>query len=158
MTILEKLEAISAHVQTLDLFTSWGGICTHYADKQVPYGVGTTRECAGNIYGYNEKERSGYIMLQNIAPAPITGVQNRFEVTARIYSFIPYKLIGNTSAGFDVPLKLVQALYTRFRPKYTFAFDMQRVERFPDFEVGFVSITFYQYGECGDLTIGAQIC
>lgn len=159
MDISEKIEAISDYIETLNVFTEWGGWCKHYENKQPPYGIGITGSCKGNIYGYNSNEISGYIRFLDIISAPINGIKNRNMVRLEVWMFTPHKKIGQTNNTYQVPLYVQGQLSKHFNARHTFTFTSRSVQEYPDYEIAIIGIEFEHFGQCAaPLVLQDEIC
>lgn len=158
MTLIEKLQDISDYISGLNVITHYGGISIHYEDKEPTYGIGTTGNCKGNIYGYNSNEISGYLMLNEIVSAPLGNI-NRSSVKCRLYLYVPNKLIGNSVNTYEIPMFMQSKLAKKYLGKYDVTMNTLKIRRYPDFEITYLEIDFKHFGDCSDsLTLSDPIC
>ena len=158
ITLEAKFNQISDYIDSLNIITYWGGWCHNMTDKDIPYGLGITAGCEGNIYSFNDNGISGYLFFRGLSSTN-SSIKNEIRVTGGIYIFTPHKFIGELNNTYQLPLTIFGKLNKRFTARYNFTIDsVTGVRRFEDKEMALISFDFLHYGDCTLPTIGYPIC
>jgi len=155
MTINEKALLVCDFIESTNIVTRFGSLCTNQTDKGLPIGVGLTPDCKGNIYSYDENEAcTAYAYISDIRS---TGNFSEVEVTLTVNVFSSAKQNGENMSTYTRAVELYNQMWKKYKNNVNLV-TPSKANKFASLEFMSIEYSFRVFGSCEVPEFGDPIC
>ena len=157
MDLKSKIQEINEFIKETNVLTHFGGLCYLKQTGDKLYGISTEPDCAGNLFGNNHSELSGFTSILQSSSRKLNDQVIQIVCRLQVHDFVPHKLIGENQKYYYVGSSLFARLNSRFWKRYNL--EMGTINnKYLDIEYCVINMDIPFLVGCEDLDKNIEIC